>query len=120
MTNITAICPQLPVANVTASSAWYVRALGFKLLSAYPAMAILSRDGCELHLWQCDDPAIAKMSSAYFRSTEVDALYVTMQGASEGGRIKAPENRAWGMREFYIWDPDGNLLKFGQPVQEAM
>ena len=27
-----------------------------------------------------------------------------------------PVDRDWGMREFYIWDPDGNLLKFGVPV----
>jgi hypothetical protein len=39
-----------------------------------------------------------------------------MQRAGEGGRISAPVDRDWGMREFYIWDPDGNLLKFGVPV----
>lgn len=26
----------------------------------------------------------------------------------------APEDREWGMREFYIWDRDGVLFKFGQ------
>ena len=81
-------------------------------------MALLQRDGCEVHLWRCDDPAIAKVSSAYIRCTDVDALHVAMRGASNGGRIATPEDRDWGMREFYVWDPDGKLLKFGQPIEE--
>ena len=39
-----------------------------------------------------------------------------MQRAADGGRIQMPQDTAWGMREFYIWDPDGNLLKFGQDL----
>jgi hypothetical protein len=27
-----------------------------------------------------------------------------------------PEDRAWGMREFYVMDPSGNLLRFGQLI----
>ena len=116
---IHAICPQLPVADVAASTAWYVRALGFRVLSGYPGMALLARDGCELHLWRCDDPAIATISSAYLRCADVDAVPRALRSVADGGRISTPENRAWGMREFYVWDPDGNLLKFGQPINES-
>ena len=27
-----------------------------------------------------------------------------------------PEDRPWGMREFYVMDPNGNLLRFGQLI----
>ncbi len=116
---ITAICPQLPVTDVAASVAWYQRALGFRSTYQDATVALLHRDSVELHLWRCDNPAIAKVSSAYLRSADVDALHKGMLGASEGGRIVAPRERDWGMREFYVWDPDGNLLKFGQPVASA-
>ena len=39
-----------------------------------------------------------------------------MHLASDAGRIGQPEGRDWGMREFYVWDPVGDLLKFGQSV----
>jgi hypothetical protein len=26
-------------------------------------------------------------------------------------------DREWGMREFYIWDPDGSLFRFGHPAR---
>jgi hypothetical protein len=27
--------------------------------------------------------------------------------------------RDWGMTEFYVWDPDGNLLRIGMPTDEV-
>ncbi len=29
-----------------------------------------------------------------------------------------PTKQSWGMREFYVTDPDGNTLRFGIPVEE--
>jgi catechol 2,3-dioxygenase-like lactoylglutathione lyase family enzyme len=116
---ITAICPQLPVADVAASVDWYCRTLGFSRRYEDSDTGLVQRDGCELHLWKCDDPKIAQSSSAYLRCADVDALCLSIQGTANGGRMRAPENRPWGMREFYLWDPDGNLLKFGQTAPEA-
>jgi catechol 2,3-dioxygenase-like lactoylglutathione lyase family enzyme len=117
--SISAICPQLPVADVRLSADWYGRALGFEVRYQDENTALLSRDGCELHIWRCDNPAIAEVSSAYIRTSDLDALFATMAGAGAGGRIRAPADRSWGMREFYVWDLDGNLLKFGQPIKVA-
>jgi catechol 2,3-dioxygenase-like lactoylglutathione lyase family enzyme len=30
---------------------------------------------------------------------------------------QGPLDQTWGMREFYVTDPDGNTLRFGQPVR---
>ena len=114
---ISSISPQLPVAEIGRSVDWYARALGFAAIYRDADFAILKRDGLTLHLWRCENAEIARWSSAYLHSPDVDALHATMLGAIDGGRIKAPENRDWGMREFYIWDPDGNLLKFGQDLK---
>ena len=27
--------------------------------------------------------------------------------------------RKWGMAELYVFDPDGNLIKFGQPINDG-
>ncbi|WP_454917182.1 hypothetical protein [Xanthobacter sediminis] len=37
-------------------------------------------------------------------------------GMAEGRRISPVEDREEGMREFYVWDPGGNVLRFGVPV----
>ena len=28
-----------------------------------------------------------------------------------------PINQSWGMREFYVTDPNGNTLRFGKPIE---
>ena len=111
-------CPLLASADIAASVAWYRDKLGFNIGNLFPdhGYAILWRDDIEIHLWKCDDPKIAEMTSAYIRPDDIDAIHAEMQGAGEGGRISEVVDRDWGMREFYVWDPDGNLLKFGVPV----
>ena len=77
---------------------------------------MVRRDGVQVHFWRCGDPAIARATSAYFYTASADGLAAAMHRAADGGRIQMPQDTAWGMREFYIWDPDGNLLKFGQDL----
>ncbi len=83
---------------------------------ARPDYGIVERDGIELHFWLCQDRSIAENTSAYLRVDDVDGLHASFEGAREGGRISEVADRAWGMREFYVWDPDGNLLRCGAPV----
>jgi catechol 2,3-dioxygenase-like lactoylglutathione lyase family enzyme len=118
MTRLARACPLFPVADVQKSAAWYRDKLGFKIVNAYPdhGYAILQRDDIEIHLWKCDDPKVAEMTSAYIRPDDIGAVHADLQRAADGGRISDVAEREWGMREFYIWDPDGNLLKFGVPV----
>jgi uncharacterized glyoxalase superfamily protein PhnB len=115
---ITSACPVLAALDPTAAAAWYCKALGFRLLADHGDYAIVGRDAIEVHFWKSADRTIAENTSAYFRCADVDALYATMLAARNGGRIAAPQDRPWGMREFYVWDPDGNLLKFGQRLDE--
>lgn len=118
MARLTRACPLLAAADPAAAAAWYRDRLGFRVVSTYPddGYAIVRRDDVELHFWRCDDRRIAENTSAYLRVDGIDGLHGLMTGAAEGGRISPVEDRAWGMREFYVWDPDGNLLRFGEPI----
>ncbi|MBB6310107.1 VOC family protein [Xanthobacter tagetidis] len=117
MARITQLCPTLPAADPSAAAAWYRDKLGFAVKWTMDDYAIVGRDAdFEIHFWRCADKAIAEATSVYVRPDDIEALHAAMAGAAEGGRISEVQDREWGMREFYVWDPDGNLLRFGVPV----
>ena len=70
----------------------------------------------ELHFWACEDRAICEATSCYLRVGDADALHRewTAVAPDAGGRINAVEDKPWGLREFAVWDPHGNLLRVGQ------
>jgi hypothetical protein len=94
--------------------AWYRDKLGFAIDLDHGDYGIVHRDGVELQFWKCDDRKIAEATSAYIRVSDIDAAHNALKHAADGGRISAPSDRTWGMVEFEVWDPNGNLLRFGQ------
>src|SRR5438128_9337942 len=58
------------------------------------------------------------LNARYWRVQDVDALYAECRdsGLSRSGttRLSPVENKPWGMREFGITDPDGNLVRGGE------
>jgi uncharacterized glyoxalase superfamily protein PhnB len=109
-------CPLLASADLKRSVNYYVDKLGFSKRALSDGHAIVERDGVELHFWPCTDRHIAENTSAYIRVNDIEGVHRTMRRAAEGGKITEPQDRDWGMREFYVIDVDGNLLRFGQPV----
>ena len=74
----------------------------------------------ELHFWLCADRHIAENTSCYIelaKADQIDELYDHLKQKEDAfapGRLsEAPQTHGHGMREFYVWDPDGNLLRFG-------
>ena len=58
------------------------------------------------------------------RVDEVDALFDTFlaRGLDPSQKPDSPVHQGpldqtWGMREFYVTDPDGNTLRFGRPIR---
>ncbi len=119
MGRITQLCPTFAAADPQAAAEWYRDRLGFVVKFVMDGYAIVGRDDVEFHFWRCADRAIAEATSAYVRVDDIDAMHAEFAGAAEGGRISPVADREWGMREFYVWDPDGNLLRFGVPVAAA-
>jgi catechol 2,3-dioxygenase-like lactoylglutathione lyase family enzyme len=123
MARLTKACPLFAAADVGRAAEWYRDKLGFKIVGLDAAYrddyGIVSRDDVEIHFWRCSERHIAENTSAYFRVDDIDAAHGDMRRAAEGGRISPVAEREWGMREFYIWDPDGNLLRSGVPARGA-
>ena len=113
MAGIRSTIPVLASLDIAQSRQFYAERLGFSCQQQAPDYLIMARDGCELHFWLCTDRAIAENTSCYVRGNTT-ALHAdfTQRGLS----LAAPAVRAWGMKELYVIDPHGNLLKFGEPA----
>ena len=81
--------------------------------------AILRRDSVELHFFTHQELCPAESSAGcYIRVSDVEGMYRAFAGAGlpQQGipRMDALGDKPWGMREFAIVDPEGNLLRIGQ------
>jgi len=111
--------PVLPSLDFDRTELFY-NGLGFATFLRASEFLGVRRGRMELHFWLCDDPDQVKAGGCYIRVADVDGLYPEMRLAvTPPARIVAPEDRSWGMREFYIWDPDNNLLRVGAEISGA-
>lgn len=98
----------------------HYRALGFET-EAYDGggYGFASRDGVELHFGEVSalDPATNR-SSCYLHVADADALHDEW-AAAVTGRLTPPEDTPYGMREGAHVDPDGNVLRFGSPMNRS-
>ncbi|HCT8659801.1 TPA: GNAT family N-acetyltransferase [Pseudomonas aeruginosa] len=112
--------PTFPCRDLDSASAFY-QSLGFHLGARYPTYAILQRGALELHLslFEALEPK-TNCSAAYLRLEDAQALHRQAAALGLGGqgipRITVLEDQPWGMREFALIDPDGNLLRVGQEL----
>jgi len=111
-TLIQSTVPVLASLNIGETVEFYTQALGFTLRLKRDDYAIVGRDGAEIHFWLCAERHIAENTSCYVRVASTDALYEEFK--TRGVDVQPPAVRPWGMKELYVIDPHGNLLKFGQ------
>jgi diamine N-acetyltransferase len=116
--------PILPCRSVAATVAFYGR-LGFEggTHETDARYAILRRGPLELHFFVFEDLVPAdSYAGCYLRVADVEGVHRAFAEAelpSAGiPRMDALEDRQWGMREFAVVDPDGNLLRIGQDVAQ--
>lgn len=121
--------PQLFVADIKASCAFYTSVLGFEIAFTYgepPYYGQVKRDTARLNLRCVKPPAIAPelrdreelLSATLTVATadEIKQLFLEFQanGASFAQTLKA---KPWGARDFIVRDIDGNLLLFAGPTE---
>ena len=111
--------PILPSRSVKDTLTFY-RRLGFEgKIHSHADYAILTRGSVELHFFTHRELVPAESSSmCYIRVSDVEAIFSAF-AAAELPRKGIPrqdplENKPWGLREFAIVDPDGNLIRIGQ------
>jgi catechol 2,3-dioxygenase-like lactoylglutathione lyase family enzyme len=107
------------VSNLERSLGYYRDVLGFRVVFTYGeprTYAGVAMDGLSLHLQAASTTWRSPgHGAAYVFASDVDDLHDRLYAA--GARIvKPPETYAYGMRDFDVKDPDGNLLTFGAPA----
>lgn len=114
MVTFSQVAPVLPVRDLAAAVEHY-RRLGFTV-STYDGggYAFAERGDICLHLSQVSelDPA-RSLVSVYLYVTDADALAAEWAAAGVPGRLVAPTDTDYGLREGAHVDPDGNLLRYG-------
>ena len=116
---LTSLAPQLLVADLARSIAYYER-LGFTFGEPWEGFyAIGLRDGLELHLKEAPKNEAARKHHREHEHLDaaagvdgIEEFYE--QCVANGVNIIRPLTAtAWGTKDFYIEDPDGYIISFG-------
>ncbi|MFN0130687.1 MAG: bleomycin resistance protein [Verrucomicrobiales bacterium] len=113
--------PILPSRSLSDALAFY-RRLGFDgEIHGFGDYAILRRRTVEIHFFAHRELRPEESNAAcYIRVADVESLYrdfaladLPRRGIPRQDKL---EDKPWGMREFAIVDPDGNLIRIGQTL----
>lgn len=123
-----AIAPFIRCSDINVSLHFYTRLLDFNVVQApdpdpqaFMSMyACLKREESFIHLSQhAGDGVFGNV--IYVRAQDLDSIYNTflnngLKKQELSGITMEPVEQTWGMKEFYVADPDGNRIRFGQPL----
>jgi uncharacterized glyoxalase superfamily protein PhnB len=125
---LTTAAPQLFVADIKASCAFFTQKLGFSIVFTYgdpPFYGQVKRDGALLNLRCVDTPvfdgerrdreSLLSADLAVNSADEIKELFLELQSAGVAFH-QALKNEPWGAKTFIVKDPDGNLLLFAGPA----
>lgn len=112
--------PILPVQDMPRTRAFY-ESLGFTAGYHDDRYEILRRDLLVIHLESREELVPdTNATSCYWRVSNADALhreFAALGLPAEGvPSLTAPFDEPWGMREFAIKDPAGNLIRVGHEL----
>jgi uncharacterized glyoxalase superfamily protein PhnB len=121
--------PQLFVADIRTSCEFFRAKLGFAIAFTYgepPFYAQVRREGARINLRCVDRPVIdadlrdreqlLSASVTVATAEEIKALFLEFQAAS-ATFFQTLKREPWGVRDFIVKDPDGNLLLFAGPAE---
>jgi catechol 2,3-dioxygenase-like lactoylglutathione lyase family enzyme len=106
------ITPQLPVADVPGTLAWYRDVLGCRIAWVWNdgGYGAVYSGATELFFARVEGPPAE--ACCYIRVPDAEAVHTRC--LEQGVEIIEPlGSRPWGMREFAIRDPNGHRLRFG-------
>jgi uncharacterized glyoxalase superfamily protein PhnB len=112
LTTIGQTVPELPVADVERAQHYYRDRLGFQVAWLEPNKEIgaVTRGGTTTIFFRKRQPPFEPAIHWVF-ADDIDATFQEMK--SSGANIVEPlEKKPWGLRQFTIKDPDGNIFYF--------
>jgi len=115
----TSVSPIVPVRDLEIALARY-RRLGFdaRAYQGPERYGFVDRGSVSIHLteWADHDP-LRTAASVYHYVSDADALYAEWAALDNlDGRLIAPNDRPYGLREFAYIDPDGTAHRVGSPL----
>ena len=109
------IMPEFPLADVAAGVVYYRDVLGFSVNYQMEGFAVMDRDRARI-LLITKTARHRGIASCYVYVADADALHAELTAG--GANVEAaPVSRPWGLREFRVFDPEGNILTLGQPFE---
>jgi uncharacterized glyoxalase superfamily protein PhnB len=125
---LSAVEPELFVADITAACAWFTDKLGFKVAFTYgepPFYGQVRRDNVPINLRLVCEPVyvgdirereeLLAASLTVESAAEIKQLFLQYQAAGVDF-FRPLKQEPWGARNFIVRDPDGNLLLFAGPA----
>jgi catechol 2,3-dioxygenase-like lactoylglutathione lyase family enzyme len=116
---LTSLAPQFLVEDLERSMAYY-RKLGFRFGDPWEGFyAIGQLDGLELHLKEAPTDSVARKHRREQEHLDaaagVDGIEAFYERCVASGAtiLKPLAATAWGTKDFYLEDPDGNIISFG-------
>jgi DNA-binding MarR family transcriptional regulator/uncharacterized glyoxalase superfamily protein PhnB len=111
--------PIFPVRDLPAALAHYAT-LGFKTFADAEGdeYGFANREGIGVHLAADADHDPTHGASTYLYVRDADALYAEWNQAGVGGRTLPVGPTPYGLREGSHVDPDGNVMRFGSPMDD--
>ena len=112
------VIPTLPARDIDETATYWGR-LGFEEVARYPGeqtYLIVRRDVVELHFYEFPVDPRHNLAGCYLRIGDAAELHA--EWASTGTEILQDLTETdYGLREFAISDPNGNLIKVGSPLE---
>ena len=108
------------VSDIDASLKYFTEILGFSERFRFGDYAGVQYDDIQIHLSgpKATNKRGIGQGSIYIFCDDVDAYYTEVN--SRGATTQAPpKNYDYGMRDFVIEDPDGNLIGIGQEIKNG-
>jgi catechol 2,3-dioxygenase-like lactoylglutathione lyase family enzyme len=117
---LTSLAPQLLVDHLDRAIAYYRDVLGFSFGESWEGFyAIGRRDGLELHLKEAPKNLAVRKHRRDDEHLDaaggVDGIEAFYERCiANGAKILKPlAATEWGTKDFYVEDPDGNIISFG-------
>ena len=115
------ITPFLGVSDLARAAAFYRDVLGFSVWSPGGGYAYAERERVGIRLLElgAQSPGSPGRGHAYIDIVGLDALFAALEPALAilpPDRWSAPADQPHAQREFWVRDPDGNLLTFGEGI----
>lgn len=120
-----AFIPILKVSDIGPALQFYSKTLGFEILWGYPdalerknpSYFGLKFNDAEIHISSFSEDG-AFGTAVFVPVPDVDVLYQEFLKNGLKSADPAPVDQTWGQREFYVFDPDKNCLRFGSRLKE--